>query len=78
MLLDILSSNPYPSVIPGFIVNLIKDNAFNNLCGKTLRILSFCPKDKVILWRNMFLETFWQRVSKEGDLAPLIYFHDPG
>ena len=35
--MDILSSKPYPSVIPGFLVYVIvnKDDALNNLCGKS-------------------------------------------
>ena len=41
MWLDILSSKPYPSVIPGFVAYLIKDNAWNDMCGKALGILSF-------------------------------------
>ena len=41
MRLDILSSKPYTSVIPGFVANLIKDNLLNDLCGKTLGTLSF-------------------------------------
>ena len=58
MRLDILSSKPYPSVIPGFVVYLIKDNALNDLCGKTLGTLlaSILPQRKGnILWGNMFL-----------------------
>ena len=35
------SSKPYPSVIPGFVAYLIKDNALHVLCGTTLGILSF-------------------------------------
>ena len=41
MPLDILSSEPYPNVIPGFNVYLIKDNALNDLCGKMLGMSSF-------------------------------------
>ena len=31
-----LSSKPYPSVTPGFVAYLIKDNALKELCVKTL------------------------------------------
>ena len=41
MRLDILSPKHYPSVIPGFVVYLIKDIALQDLCDKTLGILSF-------------------------------------
>ena len=34
-------SKPYPGVIPGFDECLIKENAFSDLCDKTLGILSF-------------------------------------
>ena len=30
------SSKPYPSIIQMFVTYLIKDNALNDLCGKTL------------------------------------------
>ena len=35
-----LYSKHYPSVIPGFVAYLIKDNTLNDLCGKTLGILT--------------------------------------
>ena len=41
MRLDILSSKPYPKVITGLVVDLIKDNALEDLCGKKLGILSY-------------------------------------
>ena len=49
MRLDIFSSKPYPSVIPGFVAYLIKDNALNDLCGKGARyigLLSFYSATK--------------------------------
>ena len=48
---------PYPSVIQGFDAYLRKDNALNDLCGKTLVILSFyfASKKMYYLWGNMFL-----------------------
>ena len=46
MRLDILSSKPYPTVIPGFVAYLIKDNALNDLCGKMLGMLSFYSATK--------------------------------
>ena len=41
MCLDIVSSKPYPRVIPGFFAHLIKDNALNDLFGKTLDTFGF-------------------------------------
>ena len=41
MRLDPLSLKPYSSAIPGFVAYLIKDTALNDVCGKTLGILSF-------------------------------------
>ena len=46
MRLDILSSKPYPSVIPGSVACLIEDRAFGGLCGKTLGILSLYSATK--------------------------------
>ena len=63
-LVYILSSNPYPSVIQGFVAYLIKDTALNDLCGKTLGILSL-----------YFWETFWRRGPKNAILALLIDCH---
>ena len=40
MWLNILSSKPYPSVIPGLVSYLIKDHALHDLCGKMLGMLS--------------------------------------
>ena len=39
--LDILSLKSYPTGVPGFVAYLIKGDAFNDLCVKTLCILSF-------------------------------------
>ena len=41
-----LASNPYPSAIQGFVAYLIKDNALNDLCDKTLGILNFYSASK--------------------------------
>ena len=41
-----LASNPYPSAIQGFVAYLIKDNALNDLCGKTPGILNFYSATK--------------------------------
>ena len=48
--LDILSSKPFPSVIPEFVAYLTQDNALNDLCGKTLGIPS---KKKVIAYGGL-------------------------
>ena len=41
MRLDVVLSKPYPSVIPGFSAHLFKDNALNDLYGKTLDTFGF-------------------------------------
>ena len=49
MLLDILASKPYHSIIQGLVAYLINYNALNDLCGQTLRKLSLCGNMKDIL-----------------------------
>ena len=73
MRLDILSSKLSPSVIPGFVAYLIKDNALNDLCGKTLSILSFYSATKYVFERH-----FDGADQKNAILAPLIDCHDQG
>ena len=57
MRLDILSSKPHPSVIPGFFAYLFNDNALNVFVVRGLVYLaSILPLRKgIILWGNMFL-----------------------
>ena len=66
-----------PSVIPGFVACLIKDNALNDLCGKTLGILSFYSATKK--WKKIVFERlFYGDDQKNAILAPLIDCQESG
>ena len=81
MRLDILSSKPYLSVIPGFVAFLIKDNALNDLCGKRLGILGFnsaTKKSYYLVGKYVFERHFDNEDQKNATLAALIDCHDPG
>ena len=81
MRLDILSPNPFHSVIPGFDSYLIKDNTLNDLCGKTLGLLSeksSCHKENVIsMGKYVFQRHFDAGDQKKATLAALIDCHHP-
>ena len=80
MRLDILSSKPYPSVIRGIVAYLRKDNALNDLCGKTLGILSFyfaTKKMYYLMGKYVFERYFDGDDQKIAILAPYIDCHDP-
>ena len=67
MRLDVISSKPYPSVIQRFVAYLVKDDALNDLCSKTLGILSFysATKKRVIYYRgSTFLRDIVQATIK--------------
>ena len=55
---------------------LIKDNALNDLCGKTLGILSFCSVAKKL--KSVFARHFGGDDQNNVILAPLVDCHDLG
>ena len=81
MRLDILSSKPYPSVIPGFVAHLIKDNVLNDLFGKTLGILrlnSATKKVKYLMRKYVFERHFDGDDQTNAIFGPLMDCQDPG
>ena len=81
MRLDILSSKPYQSFIPGFVAYLMIDNTLNDLCDEMLGILSiYCATKKrdYLMGKYVFERHFEGDDQKNAILAPMIDCHDPG
>ena len=81
MRLDIVSSKPYPRVIPRFFAHLIKDSALNDLYGKMLDTFGFkfaTMKRWDLLRKYVFQRHFDSDDLRKVIFAPLISCCVPG